>query len=301
MFNSGGNGYSLADIAAATGGNRSNSGDDWGGNGSWWIIVLFLFCFMGGWNRDGFGSGNNGGGYSSNGGFIPMYQGTTTREEVAYGFDMNNLENGIRGIQNGLCDGFYALNTGLLNGFAANQNNVNLGFSGLNGVLCNLGNTLERSISDTGIEIQQAINASNIANMQNTNALTTQLNNMAFANKDCCCQTQRLIESNFADLNYNLATQSCQTRQAIADSSRDIIDSQQAGTRAILDFLTQDKIASLTAENQSLKFAASQAAQNNYLVHALNPAPVPSYQVPNPYTGICGLQNQCCCNSYIGG
>lgn len=45
MFNNS-NGYSLADIAAATGGNNRNDGM-WD-NGAWWIIILFLFCFNGG-------------------------------------------------------------------------------------------------------------------------------------------------------------------------------------------------------------------------------------------------------------
>ena len=89
-----------------------------------------------------------------------------------------------------------------------------------------------------------------------------------------------------------MATQACDTRQLIATSTRDIIDSNNAGVRSILDFLTQDKIAALTAENQSLKFAASQAAQNAYLVNELRPCPVPAYTVPNPY----------CCygNGYTG-
>lgn len=95
---------------------------------------------------------------------------------------------------------------------------------------------------------------------------------------DCCCETGRAIERGFAETNYNLATQACDTRRAIEDS-----------TRSILDFLTQDKIATLAAENQSLKFAASQAAQNAYLVGELRPCPVPAYTVPNPY----------CCNSYV--
>ena len=97
---------------------------------------------------------------------------------------------------------------------------------------------------------------------------------------DCCCETGRAIERGFAETNYNLATQACDTRRAIEDS-----------TRSILDFLTQDKIATLAAENQSLKFAASQAAQNAYLVGELRPCPVPAYTVPNPY----------CCNTYVGG
>ena len=95
---------------------------------------------------------------------------------------------------------------------------------------------------------------------------------------DCCCETGRAIERGFAETNYNLATQACDTRRAIEDS-----------TRSILDFLTQDKIATLAAENQSLKFAASQAAQNAYLVGELRPCPIPAYTVPNPY----------CCNSYV--
>jgi hypothetical protein len=86
----------------------------------------------------------------------------------------------------------------------------------------------------------------------------------------------------------------CDTRRAIADSTRDIIDSNNAGVRSILDFLTNDKIATLTAENQSLKFAASQAAQNAFitanqeaqtaeLIRRLGrDCPVPAYVVPNP-------------------
>jgi predicted peptidase len=99
------------------------------------------------------------------------------------------------------------------------------------------------------------------------------------------------MERGFADLGYAMATQACDTRRAIADSTRDIIDSNNAGVRSILDFLTQDKIATLAAENQSLKFAASQAAQNAYLVGELRPAPIPAYTVANPYC--CNYVNPC--------
>jgi hypothetical protein len=116
-------------------------------------------------------------------------------------------------------------------------------------------------------------------------------NTIANQISNCCCENGRAIERGFADLGYAMATQACDTRAAIANSTRDIIDSNTASTRAILDFLTQDKIATLTAENQSLKFAASQAAQNAYLVQELRPAPIPAYTVANPY----------CCNNYFGG
>jgi len=116
MFN-GSNGYSLADIAAATTGN-GGFGNGWGGDG-WWII-LFLLALGGGWgNGWGNGGGNNG---------------TTAvvGREVSYGFDMNNLENGIRGIQNGLCDGFYAMNNGLMETTAQLQSTLAQGFGGIN-------------------------------------------------------------------------------------------------------------------------------------------------------------------------
>lgn len=261
------NGYTLSDIAAVSGGNNGRNGGF--GDDYWWIILLFLFGF-----------GNNGWG---NGG------GGSVREEVAYGFDMNGLENGVRGVQQGLCDGFYAMNTGMLNGFAGVQNALCQGFSGINSGLNNNTNA-----------VMQAINADTIANMQNTNALTAQLTSMAADNAACCCETQRAIERGFCDVSYNMATQACDTRRAISDSTRDIIDSNNAGVRSILDFLTQDKIATLTAENQSLKFAASQSAQNAYLVNALrDPCPVPAYVVPNPnccytpyaFTRGCGCDN----------
>lgn len=270
MFNNGNSCYSLADIAAATGGNqnRSSFGDGFG-DGSWWIIVLLLFAF-GGWGNGG--AWGNGGG---NGG-------STVREEVAYGFDMNGLENSVRGVQQGLCDGFYAMNTGVLNGFSNVQNALCQGFAGINS-----------AITTNGYDTLQAINANTIAGMQNTNALTAQLTGMAADNAACCCETQRAIERGLCDLNYNLATQSGDTRRAIADTTRDIIDNQNAGVRSILDFLTQDKIASLQAENQTLKFAASQQAQNAYLVSELGPkCPIPSYNVPNPY---------CCYNNGLLG
>ena len=253
--------YSLADIAAATGGSRNNDG--WGGDNCWWLILLFLF----GWGNGGWGGNQNGGGGA-------------TRDALTYSFDFNGLENGVRGIQQGLCDGFYAMNTGMLNGFSGIQNTLCQGFSGVNA-----------GMAANTAAIQQSINADTVANMQNTYGITNSINGVQTALAQCCCDTKQLIASNFADLNYNLATQGCETRRAIADSTRDIIDNNNAGVRSILDFLTQDKIATLTAENQSLKFAASQAAQNAYLVNELGcKCPVPAYVVPNPnqYNTCCG-------------
>lgn len=83
---------------------------------------------------------------------------------------------------------------------------------------------------------------------------------------DCCCGTQRAIDG----VNYNMAKGFCDLGNVIQNTTRDVIDNQNANSRAILDFLTQDKIATLTAENQNLKFAASQSNQNAVLMAAMD-------------------------------
>lgn len=79
--------------------------------------------------------------------------------------------------------------------------------------------------------------------------------------KDCCCTTQRAIDG----VNFNMAKGFCDLSNVVNNGTRDILENNNANTRAILDFLTQDKIATLTAENQSLKFQASQTAQNAFI------------------------------------
>lgn len=233
MFNGNGKGYNLSDIAAVTG---NRNGDGMFGDNGWWIILLFLFT---GWGGNGFG-GN--------------------RDSVAYGFDMNNLENGIRGLEHGICDGFYDMNTSLLTGFG----NVALG------------------------------------SIQNTNAITGQLANMAAENAACCCETQRLIERGLCEVNYNILTQSNGLNTNIATAARDIIENNNNGVRSILDFLTQDKISTLQAENQALRLTASQQAQNAFLIDQLGTkAPIPAYMVANPYSIYSGYgycNTGCGCN-----
>ena len=128
-----------------------------------------------------------------------------------------------------------------------------------------------------------------MGNMQNTNAITSQLSNMAAQNAACCCETQRLIERGLCEVNYNILTQSNATNTNIASAARDIIENNNNGVRSILDFLTQDKIATLTAENQALRLTASQQAQNAFLIDQLGAkAPVPAYVVANPYASYGG-------------
>lgn len=107
---------------------------------------------------------------------------------------------------------------------------------------------------------------------------------------DCCCQTQRAVDG----VNFNMAKGFCDIGNVINMQTRDIIDNQNANAREIINFLTQDKISTLTAENQSLKFAASQAQQNAFIRAAIdastaeiirrtgNDCPTPAYWVSPP-------------------
>lgn len=120
-------------------------------------------------------------------------------------------------------------------------------------------------------------------------------NNLGHQIADCCCTTQRAIDG----MNYNLATQSNAIQNAMCNNTRDIIENQNCNTRSILDFLVQDKISTLQTENQNLKLAASQAAQNQFLVNELRPCAKPAYITCNPYTASYGFgyNNNCGCNS----
>jgi hypothetical protein len=121
---------------------------------------------------------------------------------------------------------------------------------------------------------------------------------MAADSAACCCETQRLIERGLCEVNYNILTQSNATNTNIANAARDIIENNNLGVRSILDFLTQDKISSLQAENQALRLTASQQAQNAFLIDQLGTkAPIPAYVVANPYAGYgYGAYAGCGCN-----
>lgn len=156
---------------------------------------------------------------------------------------------------------------GLSSTFTALNDNLNNNFRGIDNAICTLG----------------------YQNQQGFNTLGSQLSM-------CCCDVERAIDG----VNYNLATQSCDTRRAITDSTRDIIENQNCNTRSILDFLVNDKLSTLQAENQELRLQASQAKQNAYLVNELRPCPVPAYITCNPYAasyGFNGFNNGCGCGN----
>lgn len=154
-----------------------------------------------------------------------------------------------------------SVNNGICDSTFALNNSINQNFRTVDNAICTLGYNMQGGFNNIATEIA-----------------------------NCCCTTQRAIDG----VNYNLATQSCDTRNVIQNSTRDIIDNANANSRAILDFLTTDKINTLTAENQALRFQASQSAQNAFitanqeaqtaeLIRRLGrDVPVPAYVVPNP-------------------
>lgn len=100
--------YSLSDIAAATGGNRSNDG--FGDGNGWWLILFLLIC---GWGGYGFGGGF--GGYGGGGFNSPVGQGFATRTDIDAALATQGIENGIQNISTQLCNGFNTLGSQMAN------------------------------------------------------------------------------------------------------------------------------------------------------------------------------------------
>ena len=238
-----------------------NSGfGGFGGDGAWWIIILFLFVFCG-WGNNGWGNNGNSGAADN---YVLASDFATLQRQIDSAASTIERKSDIT--QQGICDGFYSMNTTLLNGFAGVNQNMNSGFQNAELSRCN----------------QQA-------------ALMQQLNAMQMQAADCCCENRAAI----AQVRYDMATQACDTRNTVQNATRAIIDSNNQNSRAILDFLTQSKLSDLQTENQNLKLAASQAAQNNYLISQLRPCPSPAYITCNPWAGSgyggCGCNQGCGC------
>lgn len=185
------------------------------------------------------GWGNGGFGFGGNHGY--GYGAPATQADLANGFAQNTLQRGIDDIilgqaqmQNFVNQGFSGLNA-----------TVNGGFAGVNNAVCTLG-------------YQQA---------QLVNGLSRELG-------DCCCTTQRAIDS----VKYENAKNTC-----------DIIRAGQDNTRAILDYLTTEKISALQAENSGLKAQISNDMQTRTLINEIKPCPIPAYITCNPYQSAYGF------------
>lgn len=147
---------------------------------------------------------------------------------------------------------------GLADTFTALNGTLNSNFRGIDNAICSLGYNTQQGF-----------------------------NNLSHQLSDCCC-----------NIRYDMATQACDTRRAITDSAREIIDNQNCNFRSIMDFMVQSKIDALQSENEALRLSASQAKQNQYLIDQLRPCPVPAYITCNPYAASWGTAfsgNNCGC------
>lgn len=168
--------------------------------------------------------------------------------------DFSNIERKIDSVNDGLCNGFYQQ---------------------------------AQLINNTNMALANGFGQAELSHANQQAALMQQLNAMQMQAANCCCENRAAI----AQVRYDMAAQACDTRNTVQNATRDIIDNANSNSRAILDFLTQSKLSDLQSENQGLKLAASQAAQNSYLVSQLRPSPIPAYTVQNPY---CCNQFACC-------
>lgn len=245
-------GLSASDVALLQGRNNDGFGD---GN-SWWVI-LFIIILFGGWGNRGFGGfgGNNGTGSTS------VYEGYVLNN------DFSQLSKQISDTYNMTDRKFDAITNGICSlGYQELQN--------INGVNTNIANGvygITNAITTNGYETRIGINGVN-----------TQL-------AQCCCDLKGLVAENKYEnaqnvnaLNNNINAGFVGVQNSMCMNTRDIISSQESGTRAILDAITanriEDKNAQITAQQNeinSLRLAASQAAQNEYLLNSLrNGCPV---------------------------
>ena len=179
-------------------------------------------------------------------------------------------------------------NGGVVDGYVLTSDfaNVERKIDGVNDGLCNGFYQQAQLINNTNMAMANGFAQSELSRANQQAALMQQLNAMQMQAANCCCENRAAI----AQVRYDMAAQACDTRNTVQNATRDIIDANNQNSRAILDFLTQSKLSDLQAENQGLKLAASQAAQNSYLVSQLRPSPIPAYTVQNPY----------CCNQFAG-
>lgn len=227
-----------------------NNNGGWGGDWGAWII-LFLIFGMFGWG----GFGGWGGGFGGNGA-----NGALTRADLCQDMNFQSVENGIRGIQQGICDSTYALNNSIQQGFANTNMGMMQGFNGVQSQIANLGFQLQ----DCCCQTQRAIDGVNYNMATNTCAITNQMNT----------NTRDIIDS-----------QNAGTRAILDYLCQEKISDLQAENQTL-------KLAASQAEQNNF-IAANQSAQTAELIRRLGAdCPQPSYivQPPQPVT----FPTNCC-------
>lgn len=216
-------------------------GDGMGFGGGWWAWIFIIFAMMGGWGGNWNNRGNMGAEIFANG--------SMTRDQIADQFSMQDIKDGIRGVQNGLCDGFYAQNSTMLNGF----------------------NGVQRDI------------------MQNGYQLGSEIAQNRFAAQQCCCEQKQAIATlgyetnrNIDAVRYENARNTCEIVNAVKEDGEKTRAVMVANTIQEL----RDKLADRDRDLQTANFQLSQQAQNANLIGTLRPYPQPAYLTNSPYQSI---------------
>lgn len=184
-----------------------------------------IILLLFGWGRNGYGGF---GGNNGGGNGCGCCSPCATQADLAAGFNNSAVLSNLNDIQLGQ---------------SAIQQTLCQGFNGVNTAILQSSHATDNAVCNLGYNVQSGFNS------------------LGHQISDCCCTTQRAIDN----VRYDMATQACATQNTIQNATRDIIDNANANSRAVLDFLVNDKISTLTAENQSLKFQASQTAQNAFI------------------------------------
>lgn len=213
-----------------------------------------------------FGFGRNGFGFGGNG------NGGGAMDGYVLATDFATIERKLDGVNNGICDSTFALNNTMTTGFAGVQQTLCQGFSGVNSAITTSGYETRNAISGLSSELAQ-----------------------------CCCG----LKSDIQGINYNMAMNTNAIQNTLCNTTRDIIENQNANYRALHDEIVANRIEDKNAQIQAqqneinaLRLSASQERQNAYLLSELKPCPSAAYIVPNPnccynYTV---SQNSCGCN-----
>ena len=183
-----------------------------------------------GWGGRGFGGF---GGFGGGNGGGNCCNPCATQADLAAGFNNSAVLSNL----NDLALGQAGIQQTLCQGFNGVNTTVLQGFNGVDNAICNLGYNVQGGFNTIGHQIA-----------------------------DCCCQTQRAIDR----VAYENQSNTCALQNTIQNTTRDVIENQNANSRAILDALNANYIRTLEQENNSLRLSASQSAQNAVLMAAMD-------------------------------
>ena len=221
--------------------NRNNGA--FGGEGGWFIWVIFLFFLMG-WGGNGWGNGNRPGLANE----INNDYGRSLLMEAIGGNRnaISNLATQLSCSEGQIQSAIAALSTQMQN--VGNQ----VGMSGMQVI-----NALQQGNMQIAHQIAQCCCDNKMALCQQTNTLQTAINNVATGQ-----------ERGFSSIAYETQRQTCELNSAIKNSTQLILDGQRAAEMREM----QNKIDLLREENSAYKSSAMTSQIVSSAVAPLNAA-----------------------------